>query len=290
MKRTKKLFLILSGILFLSGCEMKQETTLTINQDKSVNIDANIALDYELIDTMIFLGESFDKENDNKTYTKEERIEKFKESAQIDSKEDIQIYDDGKYIGYKLSARVDNIDTLVDSQTNATTKNLAEIKNQKIFTKDGNTYKGNITIEKDEEENQYSEAMQQGLKTNITFTIKLPQKAISSNATNTSQDGKTLTWDLTKDIKNIEFEFSFKQDLDKKLIWASITSLIIAIIIFTIIMLVINKKKNNKKEISAETPIQVQESNNIVPINTEPSIENPNLSNNQEQNINNNQM
>ena len=99
MKRTKKLFLILSGILFLSGCEMKQETTLTINQDKSVNIDANIALDYELIDTMISLGESFDKENDNKTYTKEERIEKFKESAQIDSKEDIQIYDDGKYIG-----------------------------------------------------------------------------------------------------------------------------------------------------------------------------------------------
>lgn len=55
-------------------------------------------------------------------------------------------------------------------------------------------------------------------------------------------------------------------------------------------MLVINKKKNNKKEISAETPIQVQEPNNIVPINTEPSIENPNLSNNQEQNINNNQM
>lgn len=187
-EKNKKIFLILTRILFLSGCEMKQETTLTINQDKSVNIDTNIALDYELIDIMISLGESLGQKNDTKTYTKEERIEKLKESVQIDSKEDIQIYDDGNYIDYKLSAKVDNIDTLVGNQTNATTKDLEEIKNQKIFTKEGN-----ITIENDEEDNQYSEAIQQGIKTNITFTIKLPQKAIFSNATTTSKDGKTLT-------------------------------------------------------------------------------------------------
>lgn len=314
MKKIKKLFLIISGILFLSGCEMKQTTILTINQDKSLNADIDIALDYELLDTMISIGEGFGEGNDKKTHTKEERIKKFKENAQIEDKENVKIFDDGKYLGYKMNTKIDNIDSLVDNKkTTATTKNLGDIKEQKIFTKKGNTYKGKITIEHDEEEKQYNEAIENGLKVTSTFIVNLPEKVISSNATHTSKDGKTLTWDLTKNIESIEFEFSFKQLLDKKLITAAIVSLILAIFIVIIIMLVINKTKNYKQDNSLEkttTISQIEKKENIVPIDipkenkqstttdsnnetkiqTEPSTNNVENTSKEEQNPNNNQI
>ena len=43
----KKLVLMLIGVFILCGCEAKQETTLTINEDKSMNFEGIMGYDDE---------------------------------------------------------------------------------------------------------------------------------------------------------------------------------------------------------------------------------------------------
>lgn len=47
---------------------------------------------------------------------------------------------------------------------------------------------------------------------NFTYETTLPTKPISSNATKTSSDGKTLTWELSGNNSGIKYEFSFPKN------------------------------------------------------------------------------
>ena len=53
---------------------------------------------------------------------------------------------------------------------------------------------------------QYSSSME---LFEFKFVVSLPVKPVSNNADEVSADGKTLTWDLSKGAKDIEFKFSF---------------------------------------------------------------------------------
>ena len=109
----------------------------------------------------------------------------------------------------------------------------------------------------------------------MKFVVKLPYKAISNNATSVDNDGKNLTWDLTKtsDLENLEFEFALYNT----------TNIIIfvvlgVVVIGGVIFLVINKKNKGKKETS---PVNQENVNDTVNntnenINTFP-VENNNV-------------
>jgi len=89
----------------------------------------------------------------------------------------------------------------------------------------------------------------------INYRVELPIKAISSNATSTSNDGKVLEWNLVdwKDGATIEFKFE-AWNIMNVLIVAGGALLILVILIF---MFVVSRKSKKKAEpaLLAEKPI-----------------------------------
>ena len=93
----------------------------------------------------------------------------------------------------------------------------------------------------------------------LRFVVKLPYAAISSNATEKSDDGRELTWKLdTENTENIEFKFELNNskssnsssvenlfsNLDTSMIIA-IISLVVGITSLIIVLVVVSKKKKN---------------------------------------------
>ena len=97
----------------------------------------------------------------------------------------------------------------------------------------------------------------------LKFTINLPYKAISSNATSMNNDGKQLTWNLISfNEDNIEFEFEL---YNMKNIYVTIG--IAAIIIIIIIILIVKKRK---PKAPVATPVPVNDQVNMVNTPSEP--------------------
>lgn len=128
-----------------------------------------------------------------------------------------------------------------------------------------------------DEDNSFNEDLLSQYMSNVEmkFTVKLPYKAISNNATGVDNDGKNLTWDLTKsnEFKNVEFQFEL-YNTTNIIIFVVLGVVVIGVIIF----LVLNKKNRGKKEAS---PIGLENVNNTFSninenINTFP-VENNNV-------------
>ena len=79
----------------------------------------------------------------------------------------------------------------------------------------------------------------------MKFTVKLPYKAISNNATSVNNDGKDLAWDLTKskDFKNIEFAFTLYNTTN-----IIILVVVGVVIIGGVVFFIVNRKKKGKGE------------------------------------------
>lgn len=109
----------------------------------------------------------------------------------------------------------------------------------------------------------------------MKFVVKLPYKAISNNATGVDNDGKNLTWDLTKtsDLENLEFEFAL-YNTTNIIIFVVLGVVVIGGVIFS----VINKKNKGKKETSPVNQGNVNDTvnNTNQNINTFP-VENNNV-------------
>ncbi|MBP3799649.1 MAG: hypothetical protein ILA19_01570, partial [Bacilli bacterium] len=91
----------------------------------------------------------------------------------------------------------------------------------------------------------------------LSFTVTLPYKAISNNATTVKNDGKELVWNLASinNKKSIEFEFELDrfQIAPIIIVIASILGgLFVIALIVTIIMAVQGGKKKNKPVTTTE--------------------------------------
>ena len=105
---------------------------------------------------------------------------------------------------------------------------------------------------------------------NVNYRVEVPIKAISSNATKTSEDGKVLEWNLMdwKEGSTIEFKFEA---------WNIMNLLIVAggallILVILIIMFVVSRKAKKKAEPAplAEQPIAEvndEKASAITPVN-----------------------
>lgn len=310
----KKLILMFLGLFLLCGCEMKGDYEFTINEDKTMDFKVMMGLDDELIDAMLSMSENNgedifgtteaedeiidlpkieDDENadigdETTEYTDEDRREYFNSGEytisgytieEIKQKGlKVEEFQDEKYTGYKLTGKIDNIDNLIGTP-DFNLDEIAQINDKKIFVKEGSVYKGKIEVgDPTDMEGETDSTTSTGINLIYNFTLNLPNKAKSSNATTVSEDGKTLTWNLSSgNISTIEFEFEFPSIFtflkDNMLLTAGI-AVVVVLIIVLIVTLILKKSNRKNNEILNDlttntTPmnkIPMEQEQNIAPI------------------------
>ena len=106
MKRAKKLMMLLLAVVLVSGCTMKEEVNMNIKDDKSVDLAVIVALDDELIDSMLSLDNQLGSSTD-KEFTDEERWEFIEETFNSENSSIAknlkgEKYEEGKFKGKNL--------------------------------------------------------------------------------------------------------------------------------------------------------------------------------------------
>ena len=260
MKKFKYVFIILFCLLFLSGC-VKERTTIGIKRDKSMTYENQLLFSDELGDDMVSLIGVNELE---------------KEGYKVTS-----ITEEG-YKGVKITKKYKNIDDYSNNKgEEVTISNFLEkdfnksvmFEKKSSFLKD--TYKakfkynintsdyedlgtnitenelkltpelneGNSNNEEGEEDiNNYINLMSE---MEFTFNVTLPYKAISNNASDVSNNGRILKWNIGVDgQKDIEFEFSILNITHIIMLGGGALLLIVVLII---VLIVIKRKKASKE-------------------------------------------
>ena len=259
----KRLSTIIFTLVLVTGCSMKAEYNMKINDDKSMDFSVIMGLDDELIEGMSSM-DSLDSEDDSDwdyTDETEEDSELEEETTELteeqkweyidsmfEDSEDMayekygfkkEKYEEGNYKGYKFVTTVSNIDDISGEKASFDLNEFQDISKSVVFTKEGNKYKANFVLENENSES--AEGMEVAF--DIKYVVTLPNKAISHNATEVSEDGKTLTWNLLDaKSKNIEFEFSFEKNNAALYLGVGIGAIVIVAI--AVVCIVIKKKRN----------------------------------------------
>lgn len=260
MKKSFKVLCLMLVAFMMSGC-MKFNMNMDINSDKSMNLELIVAFANEM------MGSSNETNMDNS------EIQKLKDNGF-----NVEEYSDDTMTGYTISTKINNIDDV--STEKDTMFNLNDIFNGEklsdIFTVKKGFLKNTYIVKIGEEEStDMTNEIEDDLNStysddsllatddadlsmllnsmDINFTINLPYKAISSNATNTENDGKTLVWQPTSasnSSSNIEFSFEL-YNMTNIYLMVGIVILIIVIIIILIVKHC-KKTKSNKSSLNSQ--------------------------------------
>ena len=203
MQKLKSVILILL-IVILCGCSTIS-TNMQINKDKSMNITYLITLDKDYLGNKTF-NELFSSKNIN--YLKNNGYS-------------VTDYEDEDNFGYKVSANIKDIDTV--SQADNLKINLydllySDIQNELyIFSREEkilkNKYTADFYVNLTDALSNNSNVLTDMLtppKVISEFNLNLPEKSLSNNSTDVSDDGKTLTWEfdnIMSGTNNINFTF-----------------------------------------------------------------------------------
>lgn len=292
MKKNIKLTALLTLLVIsLTGC-VKFNSTMEIKKDKSMDYKIIYAFDKSLFGDQEILTSNDKKELENKGFT-------------------VSNYVDGNMKGFKVSKNIKNIDNV--SSTNNATYDLSGLldsnkSESKVFkVKKGflkNTYTASFKFDSSDSDLNNSTSNDttidndfttddnntttdsdfdfSNINTNmdLSFNVKLPYKAISSNATTKKNDDKELSWNLSSTGED-KIEFSFVlYNMTNIYICGGVIVLLIIIVIVSILNKsrknkVSNKDATNDKQTttfnsSVETPIM---SNNV----TSQSIDNQSI-------------
>lgn len=292
MKKNIKLTaLLILLVISLTGC-VKFNSTMEIKKDKSMDYKIIYAFDKSLFGDQEILTNDDKKELENKGFT-------------------VSNYVDGNMKGFKVSKNIRNIDDV--SSTNDATYDLSGLldsnkSESKVFkVKKGflkNTYTASFKFDSSDSDLNNSTSNDttidndfttddnntttdsdfdfSNINTNmdLSFNVKLPYKAISSNATTKKNDDKELSWNLSSTGEDkIEFSFAL-YNMTNIYICGGVIVLLIIIVIVSILnksrkSKVSNKDVTNDKQTttfnsSVETPIM---NNNV----TSQSIDNQSI-------------
>lgn len=254
MKKNIKLTALLTLLVIsLTGC-VKFNSTMEIKKDKSMDYKIIYAFDKSLFGDQEILTSNDKKELENKGFT-------------------VSNYVDGNMKGFKVSKNIKNIDDV--SSTNDATYDLSGLldsnkSESKVFkVKKGflkNTYTANFKFDSSDSDLNNSTSNDttidndfttddnntttdsdfdfSNINTNmdLSFNVKLPYKAISSNATTKKNDDKELSWNLSSTGED-KIEFSF--------VLYNMTNIyicggVIVLLIIIVIVSILNKGKKNK--------------------------------------------
>lgn len=252
-KNIKFTILLILLVIFLTGC-VKFNSTMEIKKDKSMDYKIIYAFDKSLFGDQEILTSDDKKELENKGFT-------------------VSNYVDGNMKGFKVSKNIKNIDDV--SSTNDATYDLSGLldsnkSESKVFkVKKGflkNTYTASFkfdsadsdlnnstsndtTIDNDftiDDNNTTTDSdfdfSSMNTNMDLSFNVKLPYKAISSNATTKKNDDKELSWNLSSTGEDkIEFSFAL-YNMTNIYICGGVIVLLIIIVIASIL----NRSKKNK--------------------------------------------
>ena len=254
MKKNIKLTaLLILLVISLTGC-VKFNSTMEIKKDKSIDYTVIYAFDKSLFGNQEILTSNDKKELENKGFT-------------------VSNYVDGNMNGFKVSKNIKNIDDV--SSTNDTTYDLSGLldssnSESKVFkVKKGflkNTYTASFKFDSSDSDLNNSTSNDttidndfttddnntttdsdfdfSNINTNmdLSFNVKLPYKAISSNATTKKNDDKELSWNLSSTGEDkIEFSFALYNMTN-----IYICGVVIVLLIIIVIVTILNKGKKNK--------------------------------------------
>lgn len=234
MKKALKMLCLMAAVVMLSGC-YRINTNVEIKNDKSGSIEYVIAIDKQAMSSMGNLGDSDDDDSSSSSID----VEQYKELK--DSGWKVEEYSDKSsdhdWEGVKLIYEFKNIDDLVGDKKDALAflnDDKPEIKN--FFYKEGDKYVANQVFD-----NSSSATGMENYKSmfDLKYTVKLPNKAISNNAT--SVDGTTYTWDLDITKKN-EIKYEFKLGGSSNLVL--IIGIAAAVVVIGAVAFVLLRKKN----------------------------------------------
>ena len=241
MKKIGKIMGLLLVTLLFSGC-MKYDIDMTINSDKSMDFKFITAYSKQLL--------AYASEDGGETsILNESDLDAVKKEGYEVSK-----YNDDTFEGFEIKKHFASIDE-VSSEEDVSADLSMEKSSDKLFkvTKGffKDTYKATFKFSEAKEYSAQSEAYQDsdeyssllsGME--MKFTLNLPNKAVSNNATTVLSDGKKLEWDLLSFDKDaIEFEFEVVNTSNVLLVVIPVIVVVAAIVAVVIVM---NKK--NKKE------------------------------------------
>lgn len=254
MKKNIKLTaLLILLVISLTGC-VKFNSTMEIKKDKSIDYTVIYAFDKSLFGNQEILTSNDKGELENKGFT-------------------VSNYVDGNMKGFKVSKNIKNIDDV--SSTNDATYDLSGLldsskSESKVFkvkkgflkntytasfkfdssdsdlnnsTSDDTTIDNDFTID-DNNTTTDSDFDFSNINTNmdLSFNVKLPYKAISSNATTKKNDDKELSWNLSSTGEDkIEFSFALYNMTN-----IYICGGVIVLLIIIVIVSILNKGKKNK--------------------------------------------
>lgn len=256
MKKNIKLTtLLILLVISLTGC-VKFNSTMEIKKDKSMDYTVIYAFDKSLFGDQEILTSDDKKELENKGFT-------------------VSNYVDGNMKGFKVSKNIKNIDDV--SSTNDATYDLSGLldsskSESKVFkfkkgflkntytasfkfdssdsdlndsTSDDTTVDDDFTLDNDtttDSTDSDFDFSNVNTDMDLSFNVKLPYKAISSNATTKNNDDKDLSWNLSSTGEDkIEFSFAL-YNMTNIYICAGVIILLIIIVIVSSL----NKKNNNK--------------------------------------------
>ena len=254
MKKNIKLTALLTLLVIsLTGC-VKFNSTMEIKKDKSMDYKIIYAFDKSLFGDQEILTSDDKKELENKGFT-------------------VSNYVDGNMKGFKVSKNIKNIDDV--SSTNDATYDLSGLldsnkSESKVFkVKKGflkNTYTASFKFDSSDSDLNNSTSNDttidndfttddnntttdsdfdfSNINTNmdLSFNVKLPYKAISSNATTKKNDDKELSWNLSSTGEDkIEFSFALYNMTN-----IYICGGVIVLLIIIVIVSILNKGKKNK--------------------------------------------
>ncbi len=323
MSKVKKIIGIILCALVLTGCEIKYEGNVEITKDGKMNMSIIMAYDRELISNLIYmqnnddlLGEDINSDEDesNVPEASMSEIRKYLEENKPEEQKGLEVsrYERNNFYGYQMSYEIENIDDVsspddIESSLfedlnikNDSNDNDEKEETKMLFKKEKDTYYAKYLINDDTTNENFNLSM---LNMSIKYTVTLPTKPIKHNADEVSEDGKTLSWNLSEldgEKEAIEYSFKLKDtpvaaakesgiNTEMIMLIAGIVIIIIIIVIVLVLFARNNKKLNKSLEAidqtipSAAPKTNAEVENTVTPQNNQNPIDTAAQNNNQMQ-------
>lgn len=230
----KKIIGIILSILIsisLTGC-VKGKIHITVNRDKSADVEINFGVDKSLYSLM----NSNDPFSNIKTSLEKEGYK-------------VSDFSDDKYKGITGKNHYTDLDKGISNLKLSDKAVLSGNNSLKIdkgfffnkYTIDTNIDMSSIASDKDitEDEKKFQDMFINNIS--MDFIITMPVKAITNNASVISQDKKTYTWNLMPG-KNNKISMTIKVPNINRIILTAVSA-----IVFIILLIIIIKNKNKKE-------------------------------------------
>ncbi len=270
MRRVIKtaLLVVLAAVFCVActGC-IKLTETITVNEDRSMDFTIDEGVNVEKYQSYsIGFGEE---------KTVDEVASEITESIDPDSFPGWVVgkYYDGTYAGAKLAYHIDDIDEVSTSEgtldgwkglslssTYSTAvdaeSDLYDVSKFVFFYYDAASKVYTLKIDSGLAGSSDAVSVMSSMFDEISFTVTVPQPALSSNATEVSNFGKTLTWkydsETFKDMDTLEVSFSFERGVLSASILIGVGVILLVVIVVAIVAVRSVRKKTRKASASED--------------------------------------